>query len=494
MERVYLLVCIPETSRIARNIVMSQGRKGMDNEAVDDFKGLVCFRYVCVLLLSVALFVFEVFVFAFGGLKETKIRWLSLWLLRYTLEEDDMYQTFDQWDELAAEPTTAAAISSSSSDMTSSSSKSVAVGRDIITSVCLLRASAALRTKIRSRGGDEVYEWERWLRQELWLQNQLLAKQQQEEKSKSNTPLPPWQGKDFFAEKIQPAAIVLNKFRTRQWDEFAFLSKDVNKKMTKKERSSVIARLDFLRDVIMGVTAAKEAEIVVLDILLRAEEEAASNGGGSSLDRYLDEFLPLVESWTLWMALTRPSPMQRHARVFSLLDAMDDVDSVGVGMVAEEDEMENVKAAMDEYEFGASAGGKRLAAAILKRMSTYLMLEEKKGIPDGEDVSVAFILPSKIAKESEWEKQWPEEEQRVEWMNRIGNLALVTSRPRSRSVKKRATDSSWEQKCINFKKEPWLLTRQLVELDGWDAAAVQDQQKDILSLTDLVWSFGEGTK
>ena len=44
VERVYLLVCIPETSRIARNIVMSQGRKGMDNEAVDDFKGLVCFR------------------------------------------------------------------------------------------------------------------------------------------------------------------------------------------------------------------------------------------------------------------------------------------------------------------------------------------------------------------------------------------------------------------------------------------------------------------
>ncbi|KAL7491328.1 hypothetical protein ACHAWT_000730 [Skeletonema menzelii] len=462
VERVYLLVCIPETSRIARNIVMSQGRKGMDNEAVDDFKGLVCFRY--------------------------------------TLDEDDMYQTFDQWDELAAEPTTS--ISSSSSSITNdssssppslSSSKPIAVGRDIITSACLLRASAALRTKIRSRGGDEVYEWERWLRQELWLQNQLLAKkqQQQDNNSKSTTdPLQPWQGKDFFANKIQPASIVLHKFRTRQWDEFTFLSKDVNKKMTKMERSAVIARFDFLRDVIMGVTSAKEAEIVVLDILLRAEEAAMSNGGGSGLDRYLEKFLPLVESWTLWMALTRPSPMQRHARVFSLLDAMDDVDSVGAGIFADDDEMENVKAAMDEYEFGASAGGKRLAAAILKRMSTHLMLEEKKGIPDGGDVSVDFILPSKFAKGSEWEKQWPEEEERVEWMNRIGNLALVSSRPRSRTAKKKGADSSWEQKCVNFKKEPWLLTRQLIELDGWDAAAVQDQQKDILSLTDLVWSFG----
>lgn len=44
VELLVVLVCIPETSRIARNIVMSQGRKGMDNEAIDDFKGLVCFR------------------------------------------------------------------------------------------------------------------------------------------------------------------------------------------------------------------------------------------------------------------------------------------------------------------------------------------------------------------------------------------------------------------------------------------------------------------
>jgi hypothetical protein len=43
VENVYLLVCVPESAAIARNIVMGQG-KGMDHEAIDDFKGLVCFR------------------------------------------------------------------------------------------------------------------------------------------------------------------------------------------------------------------------------------------------------------------------------------------------------------------------------------------------------------------------------------------------------------------------------------------------------------------
>jgi hypothetical protein len=43
VENVYMLVCVPESSTIARSLVMSQG-KGKDNEFIDDFKGLVCFR------------------------------------------------------------------------------------------------------------------------------------------------------------------------------------------------------------------------------------------------------------------------------------------------------------------------------------------------------------------------------------------------------------------------------------------------------------------
>lgn len=43
IERVFMLVCIPESGSIARNICMAQG-KGMNNEPIDDFKGLLCFR------------------------------------------------------------------------------------------------------------------------------------------------------------------------------------------------------------------------------------------------------------------------------------------------------------------------------------------------------------------------------------------------------------------------------------------------------------------
>ena len=85
----------------------------------------------------------------------------------------------------------------------------------------------------------------------------------------------------------------------------------------------------------------------------------------------------------------------------------------------EEDMVTSMKEGMNTYEFGATAGGKRLAAAILKRMNTHVMLQERKNIPvDHDDATVDMIQQS-----------WSSEEEREEWSTRIGNLALV-SQPR----------------------------------------------------------------
>ncbi|KAL7436544.1 hypothetical protein ACHAXH_002934 [Discostella pseudostelligera] len=484
VERVHLLVCVPETSRIARNIVLNQQgrRKGMDNEPIDDFKGLVCFRY--------------------------------------TLEEEDMYRTFDAWDVLAADGSIATATAASvngeddeDTAMTTTSRIVKSVGREILSSACLLRASAALRTKIRSSrdrgGGDEVYELERWLRNELMVRNNQrsssLITTRVEEKDKMNELPEHWQGKDFFVEEIEPASLALYKFRAGLWDGFGFLSKTTTKKedssnlMTKKQRDTTIARLNFLRDLTLGVSAANEAEVVVLEYLLRAEHDFKTRVGNDDddnnsghtnnrmLSRNLDEILQLIEKWTLWMAVTRPSSLQRQSRIFSLLDAMDDLDSVGgFGLLTKSSTAArmgtSLREGMNEYEFGASAAGKRLAVAILKRLNSHLMIEEKKNIPDctGDAPKVEPIL-----------SEWSSEEERDEWAHRIGNMALVSSSATSsrNSRAKKSSDLMWEAKSKRYKKEPWVMTRQLADSEQWDVNSIQDQQKDILSLMDLVWSL-----
>eukprot|EP00804_Cyclotella_cryptica_P027576 CCRYP_007513-RB/>CCRYP_007513-RB protein AED:0.01 eAED:0.01 QI:528/1/1/1/1/1/3/448/742 len=445
VERVHFLVCIPETSRIARNIVMSQGRKGMDNEPIDDFKGLVCFRY--------------------------------------TLEEKDMYQTFDRWDALAAEPT----IGAIGETLQSSEQTTTPVGRDIISAACLLRSSAALRTKIRGGGADEVYEWERWLRHVLWLQNQRLAEEQ--ETTDGGPIQASWQGKDFFSKEIEPSSLALYHFRTGNWDEFNFLAVKSKKADEQSRNIRVRVQLNFLRDMIASAGSAKEAEILALELLLRAQEHAAA-GDDALLFRYLDEFLPLIERWSLWMALSRPSPMQRHARVFAILDAMEHNDSMGsVGHSSGYDDMETLKECMNNYKFGATASGKRLAVAILNRMNAYLMMKDGKEIPLDQESAVDAILPEKIPKGSDWDQNWTEEHHE-EWIHCLGNLASISktgARGGRRGGKKGVDSTSWEAKVNIYKKEAWPLTRELTDLDVWNVDAVIDRQKLLVSLLELIW-------
>jgi len=400
VERVHLLVCIPENPRIARNIVMSQIKKGLDNEPIDDFKGVICFRY--------------------------------------TLEEDQMYRTFDEWEELAADP------SKSNGD---SSGQIKSVGRNIISSACLLRASAALRAKIRSRGGDEVYEWERWLRMELWQHNQQLSAGRDQLPSE-------WQGNHFFSERIKPASIALYKFRSRLWDEFAFMSKN----MTKKEKDTTIARLNFLRD----IAATKEAEIVILELLLRLENEESDKVS----TRYLKEILPLVEKWSLWMALAKPSPMQRHARVFALVDLIDDTQTIEELGLASED-LQSLQTYMEEYEFGLSAASKRLASSILKRLDAHITVGAMKNVShNGVTVDMT-------------QTEWENEEEQDDYELCIGNLALITSK---RTPKKQKVDASWETKCKVYGAEPWALTRKLADSEEWNVNAIKSRQQEILTL------------
>lgn len=400
---------------------------------------------------------------------------------RYTLEEKDMYQTFDAWDALAAEPTIGVNGDSSSpslpQDEASSSQTATSVGRDIISAACLLRASAVLRTKIRSGGGDEVYEWERWLRHVLWLQNQNLAEN-------DGTQIT-WQGKDFFAKEIEPASIALYEFRMGQWDEFNFLSAGV-KKIDKQKKNTIISQLSFLKDVIGAAASAKEAEILVLELLLRAQEYSATNDD-AMLSRFLDEFLPLIERCALWMALTRPSPMQRHGRVFAILDLMEGNSLVVSKDIPGIDDIEALKVSMNDYKFGASAGGKRLAAAILNRLNSHLMIADCIAMPPDQETTIDTILPETIQKGSEWDESWTEEDHE-EWSHCLGNLALMSKiGGKSKRGKKGSDSTSWEGKTKLYKKESWPLTKQLADLASWSVDTIKDRQKVVLSVAELVW-------
>ena len=401
IEHVYLLVCVPETATIARNIVMSQG-KGMDTEPIDDFKGLVCFRY--------------------------------------TQGETEMYDTFDAWDDLASPPDFEAG----------------AVGRSTVSDACLLRAAATLRAKVRKN--DQAYALEDWLRQDL-IRNRR-------------------EGGDFYLAQVEPASRALYAYRTGALDSFGFSGR--------RDRvlvGSIQARLSFLRELTSGVASTKELEAVVLDILLRAEGKADHKP--LNLQK-IDDYLACAEVGALWMSMLRPSPTQRNQRCFDLIGAIDAGSVVDVvdGFVSDE-EKATVRNEMSDYHFGASPSGRKIAAALLQRLNSQLARESGENARYGDAASQHFlehVLPTNTYRK-QWRDVWPEEKDREDWTNRIGNLAVVTQKP---TAKER--HNLFSEKKSRYKKEAAApLTRALGEERTWDVDTLKDNHGKILGLVARTW-------
>jgi len=398
LERVYLLVCVPETAMIARNIVLAQG-KGMDNEPIDDFKGLVCFRY--------------------------------------TRSEDDMYTTFDAWDDLATPP--------------EDTETSKSVGRDMIAAACLLRATATMRNKIIKN--DQVYALERWLRHDLVKNN--------------------YEGKHFFKRHVKPASLALKRFRDGDYDNFKWASK-----ASDGLREKLVMRLRFLRRLTGGVGCTKELEFVILELLIRA----GGAEGHKSLSLWrLDEYLHSIELAALWMIVETPSTAQRYKRCFDMLDAIDTdllIDDIP------EEEKSALLDGLSKREFGSTAGGRKIASAILERLNEYILTENNLDMmPDECLVQIEHVLPPKAGGKY-WKEHWANSEENNELSHRLGNLVLL-----SHKIGARETRKGFDEKRARYEEEVWPLTRSLAKLDTWEKDELLEQQQVNEGLIKKAWGL-----
>jgi len=399
VENVYMLVCVPESSTIARSLVMSQG-KGKDNECIDDFKGLVCFRY--------------------------------------NSEESDMYKTFDKWDDLAA-----------IADIDNSS-----VGRKTVSDACMLRATAELREKIRKR--DQLYALERWLRKDV-IENKH-------------------EGHVFYTNKIEPACLVLGQYREGAFNLFGFYARSKNE----KEWNSITMRLKFLREMTTSITATNDAEIVILELLLRAN---GSEGGRSMKLSDFDEYLHKTEQLALWIALTKPSATQKSMKILAFLDAIASPDDkVAYAEAISQEDKSFLRESLVVTEFGSNASGKRLAVILLKRMNAFVLAQQGKPEFAGEDF-LESILPVKASKKS-WGEDWPDLDEREKWVNNLGNLAIVSKKATSKQTK-----MPFSQKKERYNKEVLPLTLTVAEMDTWNSDNLAKNLATLVDLIDQIWGL-----
>ena len=328
----------------------------------------------------------------------------------YTMEEKDMYSVFDAWDNLASSPI----------DL-----ENEAVGRKAVADACMWRATIALQCKIRSN--DPLLAWE------LWLRN-----------SNCQT------GKDFFEQHIQPSSLLLGQFRN---DNMPFLSS------SSKLQISLTTRLTFLRQLIQSSASAKETEMVILDLLLKTTSQKKKENKISLAQ--LDVLLSMVEKTALWMTLAKPSAAQRYNRWFAFLESVNTDQPIDLS----EEEASFIQKELQEMDIGATAAGKRIAAALLQRIQQPNDLSNQKFV-------VEHVLPVK-RHNVYWKKQFPSSSI-DEYMHKFGNLVLVTKKPTVRE-----SNQSFLDKQKRYEQETdWSLTQPLSKLEPeWNSSTIRNQQE-----------------
>jgi len=174
--------------------------------------------------------------------------------------------------------------------------------------------------------------------------------------------------------------------------------------------------------------------------------------------------------------------IERFSRLTDHLESGEDLWSTQSPLQLTPSEQHAVYATLDGSIYGELAA--RARSAVLLRLDA--LLSGGGATYEYDIVTVEHVLPQNPAQNSKWLEWFPDPKDRVMWVNRIGNLALLTRRKNSAAsnydfgTKKRAYFS---RNGIS----PFVMTTQVLDNDEWTLAVVERRQKNLLTVFENHW-------
>ena len=128
---------------------------------------------------------------------------------------------------------------------------------------------------------------------------------------------------------------------------------------------------------------------------------------------------------------------------------------------------------------------------------SYIMLRLDSFISDGgavydpKKLTIEHVLPQTVTDDSEWAELWPDEEERISWVHRIGNILPLNKR-RNTSAK----NYPFKKKCQAYfsgrdNVSSYALTTQVLNHDKWTPEIVEKRQEDLVEAMKDGWSLHE---
>lgn len=145
----------------------------------------------------------------------------------------------------------------------------------------------------------------------------------------------------------------------------------------------------------------------------------------------------------------------------------------------------------EQYDFYLKLDGPIYETLSARARSTLLLrldelLSGGGAIYEYETVTVEHVLPQNPSPNSQWMEWFPEARDRVQWVHRLGNLALLTRRKNSA-----ASNYDLERKKQTYFAingiSPFVMTTQILDKTEWSLNVLEYRQKELLTVFENHW-------
>jgi len=130
---------------------------------------------------------------------------------------------------------------------------------------------------------------------------------------------------------------------------------------------------------------------------------------------------------------------------------------------------------------------------LIKRIRQYVLLRLDSALSEGEAtydysvITVEHVLPQNPSAGSKWLQWFPNEEERIQYVHRIGNLALL-SRNKNSEAQNYDFDKKKEKYFLSKKGvSPFVLTTQVLQQSEWTPEVIKQRQEDCLQSLRKLW-------
>ncbi|MEH2220978.1 MAG: DUF262 domain-containing HNH endonuclease family protein [Nostoc sp.] len=130
---------------------------------------------------------------------------------------------------------------------------------------------------------------------------------------------------------------------------------------------------------------------------------------------------------------------------------------------------------------------------LIKRIRQYVLLRLDSALSEGEAsydysvITVEHVLPQNPSAGSKWLQWFPDDEERLQHVHRIGNLALL-SRNKNAEAQNYDFDKKKEKYFVSKKGIcPFVLTTQVLQQSEWTPAVIEQRQEDCLESLRKIW-------